>query len=364
MTMPVAVGTGLVALDVVLRGADETPVRRSAGGTCGNVLAVLRYLGWKAVPTARLADDRAGRMVEADLKAIGVDTRFLRLEPTRPTPIVVQRLLADANGDPSHRFTWTCPCCGAWLPRYVPVPSRAMGGVLSDVAKPCVFFFDRPSRGALTLAHEYARSGALVVFEPSARGEPALFGAALEVAQIVKYSDQRFATLPAHPVPRSRRRLEVQTLGAKGLRYRIGSSRGLGAWHSLAAVRAARVVDTSGAGDWCTAGLLAHVGVAGAEGFENVTRDEVRDALRYGQALSAWNCEFEGARGGMYERSRDEFQAAIEALLRGAADPTEGDVGEIAREEMHDLCPACPGTSSAKPTTKPRHARSSAAAPR
>lgn len=361
MTMPVAVGTGLVALDVVLRGADETPVRRSTGGTCGNVLTILRYLGWKAVPVARLAEDRAGRAIEADLTALGVDTRFLRLEPTRPTPIIVQRLVTAANGEPTHRFTWTCPCCGAWLPRYVPVPSRGMGDVLSEVGTPSVFFFDRPSRGALTLAQAYARTGALVVFEPSARGEPALFGAALGVAQIVKYSDQRFATLPTHKPARGGRRLEIQTLGAKGLRYRIATGSRVGAWHALPALHGGRVVDTSGAGDWCTAGLLAQVGVAGAEGFEDVTREEIRQALHYGQALSAWNCEFEGARGGMYERSRREFTTTIEALLRGVADPTETEVADVAHEALSDLCPACPGPAKA---TKSRRARATHVAAR
>jgi fructokinase len=112
-------------------------------------------------------------------------------------------------------------------------------------------------------------------------------------------------------------------------------------------IKGARVVDTAGAGDWCTAGLLAHIGTGGAVGFDEVTRDEIRAALHYGQALSAWNCEFEGARGGMYERTPREFASAIEAIVNGAADPTVTAVEAEAHDALDDLCPSCPGPKKA-----------------
>jgi fructokinase len=50
---PTAYGTGFVALDVVvdLKAGTEA---RFAGGTCGNVLTILAFLGWRAVPIASL----------------------------------------------------------------------------------------------------------------------------------------------------------------------------------------------------------------------------------------------------------------------------------------------------------------------
>jgi sugar/nucleoside kinase (ribokinase family) len=338
--VPVIVGTGLVALDVVIRGKGSNAVRRCVGGTCGNVLTILRYLGWKAVPVARLASDRANAIVEADLNRWHVDTRFLSITPVAPTPIFVERLLHDAEGSPVHRFPRTCPCCGAWLPRYTPVAARSTATVLESVPSPSVFFFDRPSRGAVALATAYVKQGALVVFEPSAGGEPDLFRVALELADVIKYSDERFATLPPHK-PRSSRRLEVQTLGAKGLRYRMGGGRRLGTWHHLSSVKTAGVVDTAGAGDWCTAGMLTHLGRAGREGFERVTDDELVTSLRYGQTLAAWNCGFESARGGMYERTRQEFERDVAALMAGNNQALLSRLDDSVGESLGEICPAC-----------------------
>lgn len=340
MTIPLAVGTGLVALDVVYRGQMQESVRTVTGGTCGNVLSILRYLGWKAIPLARLANDRAREAIQADLSRWGVDTRFLGVEPQRPTPIIVQRILRDASGNALHRFSWTCPYCGAWLPKYVPVNAASADALSKELPAPTVFFFDRPSRGAVKLTEAYSAQNTLVVFEPSARGDVDAFTPALENADIVKYSEQRFATLPRHRAKDGR--LEIQTLGADGLRFRVARARKLGVWHRLPALHSEHVVDTAGAGDWCTAGVLNQVGRDGRESFENVTIGEIRAALSYGQALAAWSCRFEGARGGMYEQSKRVFAREVDALLK------EAPLGNSVRTKtafdtaMGGLCPSCP----------------------
>jgi hypothetical protein len=45
---PRAFGIGLIALDLVMGADRESSVRSWAGGTCGNVLSILAYLGWDA----------------------------------------------------------------------------------------------------------------------------------------------------------------------------------------------------------------------------------------------------------------------------------------------------------------------------
>ena len=55
--VPVVAGTGLVALDVVINHATGSPQKVFAGGTCGNVLTILSYLGWLSYPIARMDRD-------------------------------------------------------------------------------------------------------------------------------------------------------------------------------------------------------------------------------------------------------------------------------------------------------------------
>ena len=88
-TSPVAVGSGLIALDVMMDERTDAPPRLWTGGTCGNVLSILAFLGWKSLPVARLARDAASRLIVRDLKRWGVSTEFLSVGSTAPGPIII-----------------------------------------------------------------------------------------------------------------------------------------------------------------------------------------------------------------------------------------------------------------------------------
>jgi fructokinase len=192
---------------------------------------------------------------------------------------------------------------------------------------------DRLSRATLELAARASRTGALVVFEPSSRSDPKLFAEALSVAHVLKYSDQRLNDAGGTMSAETSILLEVQTLGARGLRFRHRLSGAPSEWDELPAIDASNVVDTCGAGDWCTAGLLSRAAGDGREGFEDGGEDALVEALVYGQTLAAKNCEFEGARGAMYEPT--------ERLLADLFRTTDVDGADI------ELCPACPSSTSA-----------------
>src|SRR5215831_3040640 len=65
---PKVFGAGLIALDLVISSDPQSPARSWAGGTCGNVLSILAYLGWEAYPIARLNGDPASIRVLADMQ--------------------------------------------------------------------------------------------------------------------------------------------------------------------------------------------------------------------------------------------------------------------------------------------------------
>lgn len=296
---PKILGTGLVALDLVVSSDPETPIRSWAGGTCGNVLSILAWLGWDAYPIARMNEDAASTRVRADLERWGVHLDLSGCGPAVHTPIIVQEIRQSSKGGSTHRFSWSCLRCGGWLPSFKPVTRAVVDRVAPHVPGTSVFFFDRVSRGALDMAAAAAAEGAVVMFEPSGRGDEKQFIEALAVSHIVKYADQRLAALVGDGSP-TNLRLEIQTLGSDGLRFRLPRDGRNPNWRGMKAVVAETLTDSCGSGDWCTAGVLATLATGGITMLDQATVPMVVDALSYGQELAAWNCRFEGARGGMY----------------------------------------------------------------
>ena len=184
-----------------------------------------------------------------------------------------------------------------------------------------------------------ADAGAIVMFEPSGKSDPKLFAEALQLAHIVKYADQRLSEAGGAMTGDSATILEIQTMGIEGLRYRHRLSN-LSDWTHLPAVNAPQFLDSCGSGDWCSAGLLSKIAGAGLSGLKSTSIESLTNALRYGQALAAWNCAFEGARGGMYAVERDLFDDLIRQILDGRlGGPIPGPKAMV---EEAVSCPACP----------------------
>ena len=341
-TQPKVFGTGLIALDLVIGPDPETPVRSWSGGTCGNVLSILAWLGWDAYPIARMNGDVASERVRADMAHWGVHLDWTTCAPTTDTPIIVQEIRRGRDGRPKHRFSWSCPSCGKRLPPFKAITVNVVEKIKPGLANASVFFLDRLSRATLTLAAEASALGAVVVFEPSGNTTDKLMAEAIALAHIIKYADARIPGIRDVMTDGSAALLEVQTFGERGLKYRHRLGRGISDWMYLPAVPAPRLADTCGSGDWCTAGLIAKTAVGGEKGLRRAGARGVRAALRYGQALAAWNCGFEGARGGMYSVPREAFESQITNLLNGRFGGIIGTPSGSTATQGVVTCPACP----------------------
>lgn len=358
---PKAFGAGLISLDLVVSSDPSIPVRSWAGGTCGNVLSILSYLGWNAYPIARLNGDPASLRIRADMERWGVHLDYASCSPTTHTPIIIQEIRRGRDGRPKHRFSWSCPQCGRWLPSFKPVTVEAIERVAPALDGASVFFLDRLSRATLTLAAHAAKQGAVVVFEPSGGAADKLFSDAVRIAHIVKYADQRLAGIDGVMRDGTSTLVEVQTLGEKGLRYRHRFRRAVSNWLHLDSVTAPRLADTCGSGDWCTAGLIAKIAAGGQASLRRAGARSLRSALRFGQTLAAWNCGFEGARGGMYSVRYETFQRQINALLSGQlASFTQSSIKPGAEGLV--ACPACPPNSRTRRPVSHRRPRTKKAA--
>ena len=335
-----AFGAGLIALDLIVSADSSSSFRAHAGGTCGNVLTLLAYLGWNSYPIARLGADAASQVVRADLSRWGVHLDHANCTPSAHTPIIVQQIRRKRDGTPTHSFSWACPRCGKRLPSFQPVTRAVVEAIAPDLQRAKVFFIDRLSRGILDLAALAAKSGALVMYEPSGVAEPRFLKEAIALAHVVKYAETRLAQVEGLWSSCAATMIEIQTLGDRGLRYRhkLGGTRS--GWLTLPAIDAPRLIDTCGSGDWCSAGFLAEAFRLQPAGLQTLKPAQLMQALQYGQALAAWNCGFEGARGGMYASTKSAFEKQIAKLLAGdmpaLSASTKAPVGA-----GHLACPAC-----------------------
>ena len=331
---PRIAGIGLVALDVVVQDGAED--RYSAGGTCTNVLVILADLGWQALPIARLGHDRASRIVQEDLERWNVDVSSLRIAPFANTPVIVERLQKDIDGIPYHRFSFFCPGCNRRYPSFQPVLLKSIEKHLPTMERQDVLFVDRASASSVALARHASEAGSTVFFEPSsANYDDGNFKSMLTLATIVKYSHDRIDDLE---IPSGSVKLEIQTLGRGGLRFRSRLATFRNQWLQLDAEPKVDLVDTTGSGDWLSAGIIYSLGPGGRTSLAKVGRRRVLSALCFGQALAAWNCGFVGARGGMYEDGLEQ----LHDLVNASTTTTIRELGRTGiRAEIVDRAPVC-----------------------
>jgi fructokinase len=183
-----------------------------------------------------------------------------------------------------------------------------------------------------------------VVFEPARIRTDRVFKECLEVAHVVKYSyEQVGQILSRQPIP-----LEIQTLGAEGLRFRHSSTPDkTSRWVKIPAFHIFKHVDSAGAGDWCTAGVVHMLGRTKGRQFEMVTDEEIDSALRFGQALAALKCSYEGPRGMMYEKTSDEVLKETAILINGESNEDDRRAIKIrpVNKVLQEVCPTCARSS-------------------
>lgn len=291
-TPNICIGTGLVSLDILMRGYEET-VSYKVGGTCGNVLMILAYMGWDCYPVARLNGSDQSKMMLDDMRSLGVHTDFVSTLDDGATPIIIQHNIIDKDGNPTHKFTFQGNRGSLHLD-YKPVMKKTVIKVLDELQiLPSVFFFDRVSAATVSMAEHFKSRGCLVFFEPSAKAKEKDFNKAITYSDIIKFADQRLSDVSFTEAYRDK--LFIQTLGSKGLRFNLHGK----AWVSLPPVLNDNIVDTSGAGDWTTAAFLNEMAKAGITTVDELTEEQVKQFLSIAQEKASRSCSYEGARGMM-----------------------------------------------------------------
>jgi fructokinase len=279
-------GTGLTVVDRIYASGRTRPVE-ALGGSCGNVLISLAMLGHRVAPILSLGMDAHGDFLVEELRRAGCRTEYVFRGPDRHSPVIVQYLDTAAG---KHQFAFTCPETQRPVPRFTSIEKRHLAKIRPAIPSFAVFYADRLSAAIVGAMEEAFAAGAIVLFEPPGRGDNALFSRALQCCSILKLSDgtagPQFATRDFNSSL-----VTVRTHGARGLSVSFQNSE-----RFFPAVPAPRLIDSSGAGDMVTTGLLDRL-LAACLYYKAWSIETIYEGILAGQRLAALNCAFAGARG-------------------------------------------------------------------
>lgn len=290
------IGTGIFNLDIIvkrdypewpqLRPFTDNVVMEEVGGTCGNVMCMLSWMGWDARPIASLDDSEEGRKITKDLKHYGCDCRYVTNTPEGGTTMLRCTHKKTVDGKRSMSVRAGSPG-GSRFPKRHFLRARDEAPVFMDqlIEVPSVFFFDDPAAGHRYLAREMKRKGCQIVyFEPSKVATNADLES-IGVSDVIKFSDENVPDVSFTELFPDK--VFIQTMGPKGVRYKYKGR----PWEVVEALPVREVVDTEGAGDCFTATFINAVAESG------LTLSSIPAAIREAMENASRSVGYFGSKG-------------------------------------------------------------------
>ena len=306
--VPRLLGAGLACLDIIKA---DGKIYYYNGGSCGNVVSGLSFLGWKNAVFTGSYRDQAAELLDSNFRRIGVQ-RIEVNQGSSITPRIIEDFEFDKNK--SHRFLHVCPQCGREMPKLSPLNEKSIDKVIVNDYN--VFYSDRTSKGIILLRKLFREKGKWTVYEPnSSRNVNSLLNNALD-SHIVKFSADKVPVSLAEKIRdqslNGNTVLIVNTMGEKGLLYCYRKKDNtMSIWKHLDSQPVPHFLDSCGAGDWCTIGMLYHLVYKHPKALASLTQKDVTAALHYGQALAAISCSFLGAQGLVYGEMDEEMEKRL-----------------------------------------------------
>jgi hypothetical protein len=286
-------GAGTFPLDNLLMkhadGSVET-IYQHVGGTAGNVMSILAWMGWHTLPAARLDDSEVGLQLKVDLESYGCDTRYLTNTPDGGTTILDIIHKTGRDGRPKTAYMAHSPRGGRFVNHRFWTLKQAQALFDSLDEMPEIFFFDRCAPGNILLAELFHKRGVLVYYEPN---EPVdrNFLRAVAASDIVKFSNEK------HPdvsfTDGFTDKLFIQTMNEKGLRFKLRSDD----WIKVLPEYNPDFVDGEGAGDWTTSAFINEMGHHHMLSFDKIHQPNVYHCLEEAQRVASKSVSYMGAKG-------------------------------------------------------------------
>lgn len=324
------IGAGLACLDII---NDEKSVLVMNGGTCANVLTVLAQLGENsALLIPKYINDLQNADFYLAFEKLHVDLMFY--EKTKQSIPRVVETYDDSN---KHIFYTKCPHCNKNLikNKFITAPeAKALERLLLEYD---VFFTDRISDGIKEIAKEFNENGEKIFYEPnSGRNLKALTEMA-KICNVLKVSTDRISMNVLNGIlsqcQSSMLEMVIATHGKQGLSFCYKMSNGeFSDWIEGPYIEFGSIVDTSGAGDWLTAGFLHYWYKEKFILNKEILYNILKQALRLSEIASM----VQGAQGAFYDKKilqilKNEYQINL-------AEPLKQCVENTKEREYCDFC--------------------------
>ncbi|MFB9236953.1 carbohydrate kinase [Plantactinospora siamensis] len=291
---------GETVVDLLPDGPDRYAAR--PGGSPLNVAVALARLGQPAALLARLSAGPLGRRIRDHALANGVDLAGCPAS-SRPATLAVATVGATGAADYDFYLSGTAD----WHWRPAELAALPDGTAVLHTGSLTAFLGVGADLVAATMRRA-AEAGVLVSFDPNVRpaalGDPAATRSRLEwlagYAHLVKASDEDLRWLYPDLDPGA----AADRLGGLGpalVVVTLGGAGALGRTRTVELVRPARavtVVDTVGAGDAFTAGLLAALaarGLAAPDRLADIAPAALAEVLDHACLVGSLTCERPGA---------------------------------------------------------------------
>lgn len=311
------VGAGNICIDAVFRrdfpngfgdknGVTDTSVSQEVGGSMGNIVCNLAYLGWKTYPIAKLGPSRVALQILDDFRRYGVDTRLCTTDETGETYIYKAHHYFDADGKPEmkngyikiHSGRYSTDGIYSRFSGYKPIGVRNndVQYVMEHIDfTPTVYFFDSPHAGHREVAQRLKERGTLLYFEPTNPNAPML-SKCMEMSDIIKVSRDNFPNLE-QMLPDLSHKLVVQTMDSEGARFNLCGK----GWLTVPPSKNDHVIDHEGAGDMTTSAFLNTLGLFDALSIDKMTTEKVQRALSRAMEYGSCCCSYLGAHSMWYD---------------------------------------------------------------
>ena len=270
----------------------EKVLFEEVGGTCGNVMCILARLGWIAIPQVKLINTEEGQQIADSLKVYGCDLQYVSLvEKGGFSGMVCTHRKSNKTGEHELGLRSFGPN-GSQFRKVTELRVRdEVPAFLHTLAEtPDVYFFDHSEAGPRAVANELRNRGTLIYYECENSKDWKKFIKSVEVADIVKFSNENVSDLKFCDGYKDK--LFIQTQGAKGLQFKLRE----GAWIHVDPVQVENVMDWEGCGDTTTAVFLNELGKMGLPHVSSLTEEQVLSALKAATAKAALCTQYYGSK--------------------------------------------------------------------